>query len=441
MKNEFDNKVTDKGWQSMRRLLDLEMPEQRRRRRFGWWPFALLLLPLGGLGGWWFAGQPEPENVTLPPVQAPKLAEPVVTIEKNTEKHDPNSSRTIYSSDEFSHSSDDSKSSGELSNQSNHSPNNPTSSYATFSSDDLKSPDESSNPSPNNSKSTYATHSSDDSKSSAELPKDFPPLPTSLQFIEKNSKNPINPVPVVAYLPEKIKKQPSPKRGSFGLSAGLTSEGFSSLNGFSAGTAVDWRFARKWGLRSGLQYAQYRLPASRRPIVSLEAADYTNATGNSLNLGGGATPAADQISEVLVPVERLRKLEMPLSAYWQPFRFLRIFSGATTAYTLSAQASEQNYANNSQIVVAGDQLAQKNLNDLTASTLSRWSLDWQIGTGVVIGRHLELNVSYRSAFDNKRDNASDLLFDPGNFSGSSADPQLRSVDANSWFHFTGIWFF
>ncbi len=440
MKNEFDNNLTDKGWQTMNRLLEREMPEQRRRRRFAWWLLALLLLPLVSAGGWWLFQPSKPVSVPPPPVEKPKVSEPVastqdlipnafgkklsnlpdvVGVPANNEQQDviPNDKHHTLVQPLTSRQVG-------IGRDTNNGQKNFQEVELTYSSDDSKSSDE----------SKAGTYSSGDSKSSDELNL----LPVSLQFVENEIKNTPRPSVVASFAAAITKKNAEPKRWHFGLAAGLASENFSALNGFSAGAAVDWQFARKWGLRSGLQYAQYNLSASERPIVALDANIYADATENIINLGSGS-PISDPLTpKVLVQVERLRQLEMPLLAYWQPVRPLRVFGGFSTAYKLSAQASQESFANN-QFYYATTQEARKNLNELAANTLSRWQVSWQAGAGVRIGRHFELDVFYKNGLGSKGNSADAQSFDP------NLSPDLmwqpRNAGASHYFLFNGIWFF
>jgi hypothetical protein len=406
MKNEFDKKLTDKGWQSMRRLLDREMPEQRRRRRFAWWPLALLLLPLAGAGGWWFFQPSKPANVIPPPVEAPKVSEPVAVAKDASNSPElPPAVVGVPADNKRRSSILDEK-------------------YRTFAmslTGGVVGEDA-------NNGQKFQTFGKLDA------------LSVIPQFVENEIKNTQRPSTVTPFETTIKKKHAEPKRWSFGLAAGLSSEDFSALNSYSAGAAVDWQFARKWGLRSGFQYSQYNLSEEARPVVSLNSDDYEEATGNDvydLNPSGNpSTPTSSASSSVYVSIERLQQLEMPLLAYWQPVRPLRIFGGISTAYALSAEASSQSFANN-QFYLAADQKAQDNLNDLTSKTLSRWQASWQAGAGIRLGRHFELDVFYKHGFSTgvSNHNFNDLQ-------GINFDPQWQPRKANShYFLLQGIWFF
>jgi hypothetical protein len=447
MKNEFDNKLTDKGWQSMRRLLDREMPEQRRRRRFAWWPFALLLLPLAGWGGWWvLRGDEEPEKINPPVKEAPKVSEPVAEAVEG--QNIPavvgvpaNNKRWSEMPNEEYRTFVQPRTSGVVGGDANNGPKN----GEVFSPPRLvfsPSDDEANRQDPANHEVVLGENTkygAEDLTTFKRLP-NLNKLPVISQFVENEIKNTLKFTPVTPFAAAPTKKHTEPKHWSFGLSAGLASENLSALNGFTAGAAADWQFARKWGLRSGLHYGAYRLSAEERPVVSLDSDDYQEATGNSvdnLNTGGGSTPNSSDPGSVLVPIERLRQLEIPLLAYWQPVRPLRIFGGFSLGYSLSTQASEQNYASG-QLYYANTKIAQDNLNDLAVNNLPRWRTALQTGIGIRLGKHFELDAFYRHGMSGLNSDIAQDNFNP-------ASPNYLSSQSgdfkNRYFLLQGIWFF
>lgn len=421
MKNEFDNNLTDKGWRSMRRLLDREMPEQRSRRRFAWWWFVLLLLPLVGAGGWWVLRDSKPEKINPPTKEVPKVSEPVVEAveEQNFWKVEPTSS-------------DDSKASDEL----------PATSLRL-----VKTPsgDVANGQNLENSNVTLGENIQRGGENLTTFQKlsNLNELPAIPQFVENEIKNTPKLSTVTPFTASITKKNPEPKRWSFGLAAGLASEKFSSINGFSAGAAVDWQFARKWGLRSGLQYVQHRISGQSRPVVSLAALEYVNATGNQDvlldNSGSPVTSPSTTPSTVAVPVERLRQLEIPMLAFWQPVRPLRVFGGLSMNYTFSAKASAESYANNTSYFADSKQ-AQNNLNELATSNLRHWQTNLLTGLGVRLGKRFELDAFYQYGTPDPRINTDSGTFDPTT-GGTTGEIIGQRKGATHNFLLNGILFF
>ena len=473
MKNEFDNNLTDKGWKSMRRLLDREMPEQRRRRRFAWWWFALLLLPLVGAGGWWLLRDSKPVD-PAPKMDVPKDSKPVVEAEtpldENTERgetfeklsNQPSASSAVVGAPSAvvgvpANNKRQSSIPGEKYRATVQPYTQSVVGGDTNNGQNLI-PSETSlgeNTKPDEIGGKRArVYSSDDLKPSdgvaiGETRQKLPifglleALPVYLQLIENQNKKAIFLTPAVAIQPKITKKQPAQKRWSFGLSASLASENMKTVNGFSAGAAVDWQFARIWGLRSGLHYAQYRLSAEERPVVSLEAAQYADATGNFVSLdtsGGGLNNPVPSVSnpEVLVPVERVRRFEMPVLMYWQPVRPLRIFGGISMNYTFSARASAESFVN-SNSYFANTKQAQSNLNELATSRLRRWQTNLQTGLGIRLGKRLELDAFYQYGVPDLKAGTDSGTFDPT--TGNAGENLEQRKGATHNFLLNGILFF
>lgn len=464
MKNEFDNKLTDKGWLSMRRLLDREMPE-RRRRRFVWWPLALLLLSLAGASSWWLWRQSKTVPVVSPPTEAPKVSEPVVNAENQREPGFPavvgvpaNNKRrsSIFGKEQQPLVQPLTRSVvGVPANngKENVSGRNPIFREEALGENTKRGGEQvPANPSiepdkvvasplnlvypPEAAEISEASNSTDLSQNTVKI-ETLEPLPArspDIAGIVTSSESSATSGTII--------KKKNDVRWSFGLAAGLASDNFSSLNGFSAGGAVDWRFAGKWGLRSGLQYAQYRLSTDEQPVVSLAAVDYADATGNLVLNSGTSYPSPSQDLDsvsVFVPVERLRQLEMPLLAYWQPLRALRIYGGISVAYNLSAQASEQNYSGN-QYYYAKTQDAKDNLNKLAVSNIQRWQTNLQTGLGLHLGKHFELGAFYKYGLSDLKNGADPGSFD-ASFTGGGATESTGQKGATHYFLLNGIWFF
>lgn len=472
MKNEFDNKLTDRGWRSMRRLLDREMPEQRRRRYVIWWPFALLLLSLAGAGGrWWYQAANRPAPAA--PVAAPKMTAPVVTtgggvsvpVEiAGTANSGPGAGNDAKSGiDRQANGTVERRSVKETSREAGTAERRSAQAIreAAFRDPGIAGGGKPALPQAvqpfgENKKIVASSLALVYPAEAIEMNNgDTPALsaPDAFYFEKIKPLPPLNAQKSIVaqtvtasegcLVGSTVKKHKNTPRWSLGLFAGLASETFSALNGISAGAAVNWQFARRWGVRSGLQYAHYRLSTDQRPVVSLAGLDYTKATGtivqNSNSSGGGSTPASSASTTVLVPVERLRQLEMPVLAYWQPLRPLRVFAGVSVAYTLSSQASQLNYANNNQVYEASDPSALKNLNALATDKLPRLKTNWQVGAGYRIGRHFELDAFYRNNLGNNPATTDAANLDA--YGGFIPDASSGSKGSSHYFLLNGIWFF
>ncbi|MBK7936920.1 MAG: outer membrane beta-barrel protein [Lewinellaceae bacterium] len=450
MKNEFDNRLTDKGWRSMRQVLDREMPEKRKRRPLiWWWMGAVLLLSLAGAGGWQLHKSAQPKQAPAVPVLKPAPPEPVVQSGDGKKHQTFPSSRpaepsgpTLTGAFNTAHAKTGANTTAAPANKNPE----PATTKSPGTGDPIQVdaiPVPVGGPMPEMIVET--TPATSMSKASP-----LSPLPGKLFAMRSQKINAPALAPITWNNADKTQKHRSPARWSFGLSAGANTERFSSINGFSAGLVADWKPFRKWGFRAGIQYARYKPSAEKRPVVSLGNSEYVEATGNFSVIQDVVIPTdtmittpASQNSEsgVLVPVDRLHRLEMPLLTFWQPARFLRLYGGITTSYNLSTKASEQNYANN-KIYFADSKDAINNLNDLTASNLPRWHADLTFGAGVRVGKHLEFNAFYQPRLGSSPNDTSLDFFGASNGNGSyQLSSQSLSTNATSRFFLNGILFF
>lgn len=210
------------------------------------------------------------------------------------------------------------------------------------------------------------------------------------------------PIKPVGNTPAKASK--SIPRWSLGLTAGVSTERFTDLNGFSGGLTADWHFARKWGVRGSLLYTRYLPSASKQPVVAVEEVRYSNATGlftgnNSYQEPDG-TPISPVTSEevdleyVYIPLRKLHQIEMPVLAYWQPHRNLRLYSGLALDYTFFGQSAGQNYINN-QVVSLDSYGTRKSASRVATDELPPLQLHYQGGLGFQFGRHVEISAFVR----------------------------------------------
>lgn len=437
MKNEFNNKLTDKGWRSMRGALDREMPEKRRQRPLAWWWLSILIaLPLAGAGGWWWYRSGKPEQTHTRPVEKETRRQPVVDagsaetkkpidINLQTERPEDASAPLSFST---------ARTVSTLAK-------NDTRNHTILTNNTLFS-----QPAEARVETLVSDHLVGEETVDRQGINFLASLPVKEQIIQTGSPGKPDLLRVALDEQDIIKKQPSPRRWSIGLTAGIHSESLSAVNGFSAGLALEWQPFQKWGLRSGIQYARYRPSLQERPVVSLDNTSYVDATGNFavlqdvINPGTGNASADQAAQKVLVPVDRLQRLEMPLLAFWQPFRPLRLYAGMTASCNLSASASEQNFANN-KIYVANSKIALENLNTLTSSTLPRWHANLLFGAGLRIGKRFELDAFYQPTFGNS--GAANSADTTGSFNGGAynltSNPQ--STDPQSHFFLSGVFFF
>ncbi len=454
MREEQDKKLADRGWQSMQQLLDRDMPAERKRRPIAWWWLGLLLLPLAILGSraWW---QTESMQPAEPAPAVLKTDRPVVlqstdrqhTVSQNATEHTPAAQLdqtqksvegTVYAAPQLSaagrpiqHHTTTTPATVMQPSAVATSMQHPKTDIAFVSPEKAAVvPSASAEPVsvlPENQVTIAATG------------KDFAdalqPLETPLQPVEKENTFDIAARSFPAYTAEKPVIQPlkaSPK-WAFGLSAATSTEYFESLNTISGGVTTDWRFARKLGLRSSVLYTRYRPTASRQPVVAVEEVQYSNATG--LYTGAYTAPSNIQNSEqneyVYIPLRKLHQVEIPLLAWWQPLRKLRVYSGISVDYTFLGQSAQQNYIDNA-LVSLDTYDSRKSAGQVATQELNRWQFQYQGGVGLRLGRHAELSAFWKAPLRNIFPKRNDLA----SFNSATAqfnDPTLsdNSINSNS----------
>jgi hypothetical protein len=277
----------------------------------------------------------------------------------------------------------------------------------------------------------------------------FNPLETRLQAVEKENSSPLVTRTFATFTAEKPVIHPlqANPRWAFGLSASASTEHFGYLNTLSGGLTADVRLARKFGLRTSVLYTRYRPSPSRQPVVAVEEVQYSNATG--LYTGAYADPTGtpsniyDTPEEeyVYIPLRKLHKMEMPLLAWWQPGRNLRIYSVISVEYTFFGQSAKQNYIDNA-LVSLDSYGREKSASQAATSVLSRWQFQYQGGLGLRLGRHAELSAFWRAPLHNILPQRYDLVsfnssteqfYDPSQSVNSNSLPQIsRFVLQGTW---------
>jgi len=469
MREDQDKKLADKGWQSMQQLLDREMPVEQKRRPFIWWWFGLLLLPLAILGSraWW---QSEP---ALPAESAPavlKTERPVVQQVIENKPAVPEKAPVRSDNRPATQSAKNADETRVAARQlpAVSSPQQVSVAQAPIrsSSASMQVSEVLTNATTSSPVENIAVANLSASASAAFLPDNAAPVNTD-NFEGKHAATSFLPAalplhPVVteqtrslvdtrtfAAAPRtseaSVKPLQTTPRWAFGLTSAISTEQFSSLNGVSAGITTDWRFARKWGLRTSLLYTRNRPSASKQPVVVVEESRYNDATGLFTgpyfpSTGGVANNADLQEGYVYIPLRKLHQIETPVMAWWQPVRPLRLYSGVSVNYTFLGQSAEQNFVENA-IVSLDSNKSQRDAGQVATDELKRWQLNYQIGLGWRLGRHVELSAFWcspvRKIFTRQNDLLNSYNSNTEEFSSiSTTDTQLprtgRFVLQGSW---------
>lgn len=390
----MDTKITDKGWAAMRELLDREMPE-KRRRRFGWWWLALLLLPIAGYGSWHWLKSPDggKQKPTDTPAQA--IASVAPSVEKASNFSQEKQVGTVIALN--ASATTGGQQSGKAKSIETIKPSNIE--YAPMPCvDDL-------------------TLEDDLSIEIYQMKKEAAKTLAASQILSPNYPQPIlfqitntaSPKPVAAADIAKPVKKEGGKHWAFGASSAISTEQFSTINGFSTGLNVDWKFARKWGLRTGAFYNIHRPQVKHRPVASVATDAYESnvygdvivvdvTTGHEVTNPSSNNFYGDSLgNNVFIPVSRLQRIEIPVTVFWQPAQPLKIFGGVSLSRTLSTKADRQNYSGD-YILKLANRTAEDGASKLSSTELDNWSADAMLGAGLQVGKIFEVGLSAKMPF-------------------------------------------
>jgi hypothetical protein len=442
----MDKKIVDKGWVAMRQTLDREMPE-RRRRRIVWWWFGLLLIPVAGFGGWWWAEKNALPKTPAPPSEpmaqrvSPLKAAPSSPDVPTTASATPDRARADVAAAANARSASNFPTekkplcSAVL---------NPSESPATAASPNAELP------SANAANPTIFV----DSEARLAAFEPFSTLPILSQNLENQIEKSFS---LWALLLQgksisvtKVKRAP----WAFGALAAVGTERFSALNSLSVGGVADWEARKKWGLRAGLAYNNYRASEGAQIVAVLDANDYAAAVNGNFealdSLGNQVTEAYNisvtPSSQVAVPVSALHRVEVSMSAFWKPARQVRLYGGASVAYLAGLKSEANVYAGNYSLSL-NEQSAAKAANELVSNEIRRWQTEAQVGLGWQVSKRFELGIFYRQPFSAGGKSAQSYSLDLN--TAGSPSPNIDS-EANEratrrgrvpWLNLQGVLFF
>jgi hypothetical protein len=213
------------------------------------------------------------------------------------------------------------------------------------------------------------------------------------------------PEPATAYAVAAPKVTPAPPALRLGGAAGLVASDGARPTGYSAGLALDWQPAPRWGVQTGLAYRLEQPEVERRPRVEVSGIDYAAVTGDlsvlpdtASNFVPSATGMATPNVGVTVPVQRLHRLEMPVLAFWQPISKIRLYAGLNPSYLLSTESSDRYLAPDRSVLQQDDQQKSREVSQLATSQLPRWQWAGQLGASFRLDRRAEVGLFYRQTW-------------------------------------------
>ncbi len=404
MKEKEHENITDRGWAAMQRTLDQEMPRRRRRVAGWWWLSGLLLLPVLGVAGLrWYqqtqqlsapaiplapagpvAKQEHPQTTNRSvelPVTAAESAAPNAVDHLNAKSPNPTSeSRTtgLYAPENNRSAVQWAELEKFQPVQNRRDFNRPFNMVAIL-------PD---SPTANQPESELQDLSADL----------LATLPTPYQNLDREVPDAVIPIYQTPAETE-IQKVKNAFPLTLGVTFGFNTERIPRINGGLIGVTADWQPLRRWGLRSGVQYAMQSLASDESLVTVITEDAYEKSSSLSLfdqsgNYGNISSFSSINTS-ILASVRRIHRIETPLLAYWQPLPAFRVYAGAVLNYTFLAQTSNRIFSDNQVFkVVSG----RDEINRLATERLQRWQVKWQAGLGYRLGHKVELNASLQTTF-------------------------------------------
>jgi len=426
-KNLMDKQLANKGWVDMQKLLDRDMPIQRKRHRGFIWMVQLaaaLLIPVMGIAAWhWHAEKTLSHQKTLVVEGDNKHYQPThKSAEQNSAvstHHDvllnthaatplptlvPGQNTTSSAQRDYSPATD-----VKAPYQPNAAEQLQAQAYTT--------PD----PTPNlhtTVASTFPTLQQTKSMVAPLYPRTVV-LPNTLDM----------PDAAANVEPQAVQAPQAP--WAFGAVAGVqSSTDFKGLNGVVAGLSVDYHLNRHFGIRSGLNYQAFQPDNSERPIASISAASYTHATGSEDFFLSNFGPLTADV-QVNVPLARLHRVEAPLLAYWQPLTMLRVFGGIRLGYNLYAQSAQRAQTEFGSFDTPKGGSDERALNRSVGKTISKWEPSWTSGLGIGIGKRAEIGLFYNLPWYSKKqeENQEVILSGPTTNAGNAI---LGNTNASSF---------
>jgi hypothetical protein len=367
--------LAERGWADMRRTLDREMPEQKRRRPFLWWwisGIAASLLLFGSLALY----NPYSTQEATPAASAPVADLPAPATFNTAMSPAQQATEPASGLPATEHPS---------SIPGRRTENTPaliiaTPEGATASPAQQETTASKQNPSP----------SADDAANTPALSNALPAIDLLPSVAPKRLASVA--VPNRSSVATTLLKPAATNRPlQLGLYAG-TLLAADSRPGLHGGLQLSWQPLRRWGLRSGIGYQYQPVPAMERPISTITGNQYAEATGNYDVFQLTGNVYADSLNTILVPVKALHRLEIPLELYWQPLRRWKLSAGALLQYTAGVSTADQGLLTRANKIL---DVSGSNVGHLAAKDLRGWDVRAATGLSFSPARRLELGLHWR----------------------------------------------
>jgi len=490
--HKSEKKLANQGWNAMRRALDQELPEERRRRPVALFWIFVLLAPTAGLLGWLMFGPGN--NSPMPAKNLPVAATPALSPADSgsSTTQIPEAGMLTQTTDRSTNGIQSERLSNGIQSERQIQVKEPKSkkntgkvleskkttvrkggispeknTIATTSPENMTPPAGKQPESDNNSltindlfvvpaaQATGLTtpavaenaeppslSETTDAAVTAVIPSQIANTNPAVSVADSVSEAPFSMPPAPIDPLRHAEKQ----TWAFGANTGVFSDTRGSYAGAGAGLSAEWQPLKKWGVRSGVGYQYRQLGTEERPVVSLTASDYVVATGDLKVAGAnsvfGQTTTSQDLAPVFVPVSRLHRVEMPVLAFWQPVSKLRVFGGVAVGNNLYAEAGDRSL-NKNVVYNIQNGSANRNLNKEVTGQVRSWDMRWSLGLGFKPTRHLEVDIFFQKPFESGPNrNALEYaeFLDSFNTSNKTSTSPV-GLNANALFSLAASWFF
>jgi hypothetical protein len=396
MNKEIRESSVDKGWKSMRSMLDVEMPRDNKRRPLLWW--WLLAASVAGVVSFRRLSVPPNQQKNEPVLQQPVAPAPVASVRQDFQPAAAGAGSLRFNSTDIPQSAGpvERNDSGVLRAGQERIPSfNGTEAAMTTSNH-----------------GTDQNGEADVIKSqiicadNMVMPVPAISSPYSIEMIQTLDQ--ISSCITSSGIGERTAepavtsiidcKETRHSKGRIGVAAGVIAG--SSMNGASLGLICTRYMGRRFALRGGLSLATCFPDKDARPVLSFSDQDYLGATKyafESSDLFGNTVQKQDVFTQVgqsvAVPVERWLAAEITAMVQYKLTRKIWLQTGAVGSLTITSVISPLNYTGG--LILQPDESALNSLETLADPATRRFVTDVTGGISWFSGRHLEWGAGIR----------------------------------------------
>lgn len=409
---DVQKQTIDKSWNAMRQILDHEMPVEKKKRRFAWWWLLVLLIPIAVWGGRQYWNKPTSSTPEMPQSSPVPMTERV-----------PSNVPAVISDDEAS-----------VALPPDNQPSVPLHRVVTYETKSNLISFQSESVNEGYSEAKNHVQQTENLTINNQTIHQYPEATTFVKF-ESFELSPLvapqhllvasRTLPVIPTLPTMVKVSKKGRPIQLGAGIAASTDQFNAVNTLSGGFRMKRSLGKRWDVNTGLSYTDYRPSMAIQPLTVVQAEAYKDATDQEFtieDLGGNLIPSPSSLDQtVLIPVNRLRMIEIPAYANWKAYRNFSILGGFSAAYLLSVNSAKSSFSGELKLEPTTTD-ARNTISQLAADKLDRWQFNALVGMEYRFGKHLQLNMVIRQPMN-------DVL---------NASSKVESLNGNGYLDIQGI---